>query len=394
MATVASINVALNANTAGYNAALKTAGQTTAAFAAKAQQAGFNSGIALSSLANGAQDFAAVLAQGGPQAFGRALASASNNIMFMAASIPDVRVMMIAMGAAMLMQVAPAIQKGIEGFLGMKNAAEQSADAIEKAFKRDFTPKLDTQKFARDLSQMGSKEAFAASTDKAGESQDLRAELDARRDLLKKTVAQMLAGGELNLKRDGFGDVIGREGSYPLVAWDGPNGRNLDLNFKDWAVSSEEGNKKLVGMVAKLGELNDKLTQTRGHMQEAFKAGRRQEDLEGIRAQLEAWNEFNDAIKHHQDMLAADEINKRQQLEENVLSRYQSESGSTRVATSAISSGSSEAYSVIAASTRTNAKTDIQSLIDVEKRIEVEQKKVRKAIEDLVDKQPIVVSAK
>lgn len=380
MATVASINVALNAQTGQFNAAMNGASKTTAQFQAQASSGSGKIGQQIQAAGFAFQDFTSVLQNGGKGALGRAFGSISNNIGQITAGFgPWGAVIGTVAGALAGVLIPKLLETG--------NAVDEVREKFEEAFNKDLKLRIDGQGFSRRLSKMDSKEAFSESEDLAAQALDLRTELDAKRKQFEAELGGLVGRG-------GIVTAFGApENANPILRRNAANGTNIDFNQSEFSIQSQEAADLINKRREELFELDKKVTQTKDKMKEAFAAGRRQEDLEGIQKHLAAWNEFNDAIKHHEDLLERLDINSREDLEQRVFSRIQSESAVSRAATGAASFGSTESYSAIAAASRQNSKSDIQASIEVEKRIEAETKKVRKKIEDLIAKQPVVVSA-
>lgn len=380
MATAAAINVTLNANTGAFQQQMNNAANATTAFAAKAKTAGGGVSQQLQAAAYAYQDFTSVLANGGKGALGRALGAISNNIGNITAAFGPYGMLIGTIGGALAAQLIP---KLFETSTALADVREK----MDEAFNRDLKFQVEGQGFSRRLSKMDSKEAFGASEDLAADALDLQTELDARRKKFAAEIGGMMGRSELEKRFDLPGNA------NPVATRIGRNGINVDFNEGQFIPTQEAAN-RIEKAREELGELDAKLTRTKDQMKEAFAAGRRQEDLEGIQKHLAAWNEFNDAIKHHEDLLKQLDTNKRLDLQGRVLGRLQSESGSTRAGTSSAEFGSTEAYSAIARATRTGGEGDIKTLIEFVKRLDENEKNNSKKIADEIRKQerPVVVS--
>jgi len=367
MATVASINVGLNAYTNQFDTAINKSSKTVRDFQATASAGTGKIGQQIQAAGFAFQDFTSVLQNGGKGALGRAFGSISNNIGQITAGFGPWGAVIGTVAGALAGVLIPRL-------LDTASAADEVRESMDKAFEKSIKTATTDAQFTRKIGGMDSKGAKSVAEDLAAEAVDLRAELDARRQKFAREITGMVGRGEIQAK------FIDSES--PVLKGQGKNGTNIDFNQAEWISTSDVATERINAQRDKLEELDAQLTKVRQHMGEATKAGRWQEMQEDVQKGLDAWNEFNDAIKNHEELLARQKTNERLDMQSRVLGRLQSETGTTRAGTGAAGFGTSEAYSAIAAATRVNGKQDIQTLIEIEKRKEAEDKKLRKAVED------------
>ena len=446
MATVAAINVALNANTAGYNSAMNTAGQNTARFAAQAKSGSGQVGQSLQAAAYAFQDFTSVLESGGKNALGRAFGSISNNIGMITAGFGPWGMLAGTVGGVIAQLVIPrllatneAVDDGKTKMEELAKKAEEAAERMAKAWddvrekqaaalqfsEKLFDPTQSTESIADIVEQQKAErvklEANLKSVIAEGQGIFNRLSQEGKTGLttvgaFSTGIENVSVGGlrvatqekyqysddemEAIYTRDGAHTALGR-GLYDLT--------HSKIGTRTAMVGVDEDTAKRLRAaqeeIAKAKELmaiNDRQIAQAKEQKAILMAGdaavAADEQSKAVAEAVKHHNallakiskdqekSFKDAVKHHADLMAADEVNKRESLEARVLARYNAESSSTRPGIASAEFNSASAYSAIAEATRGKDKPQLDKLIDVEVKAAAQARLDAKRVEDAVIK--------
>lgn len=414
MATVASINVALNANTAGYNSALATAGNNTAAFAAKAKSGGGTVGQSFQAAAYAFQDFTSVLEGGGKNALGRAFGAISNNIGMITAGFGPWGMLAGTVGGVIAQLVIPRLFQSKDAVDENTTAVERLAKAHEDAARR-ATAAWDGQ-----IDRMKERVEFQANlfnpvntTDQVGDmleqkKRDLETsqkELEIRikqgNDLLNTLNSENKTGLTSGIFQRGGIEAIdpktmGVNGSKledPGIGYDttvgfatgGPVGAALawlasnpelksvgtftpiDDDTKTRLTAAQDEIKRIKEIIA----LNEQQIAQAKEQKSIIMAG-------DAAVAAEAQNKMvEEQVAHHKNLVKSLEQAKaasdNEKLAGDVLSLAKAGSSSTRPGIASAEYGSSSAYSAIVAETRKNTKTELQELIRIAKETQAKE---------------------